>query len=549
MITAYIVGIYCRLSREDRKNGKVDVSLSIENQKAMLIAYAEQQGWVIYKVYIDDDVSGTTFDRDGFKEMLGDIESGKINCVITKDLSRFGRNRIESARYREDFLERGIRFIAVNDGYDNQDEVDPNNGYDVATPIKELVNEMYAAEVSRKVRATKKLMANQGKFANSRAPYGYLKSPEDKHKLVIDENVAQNVVRIFDLYISGMTGRAIAELFNQEGILPPNEYFYRGIGKPNPYKNTKNSWGSGTIMGMVKNPVYYGAMSNCKRVKTSFKSKRIVNNSADSWVIIPDTHEPIVSKETWDEAQRINSSNQKENVRRNVQGEVSLFAGIVKCADCGGNMAFGNKKFKSYTQEFYRCGTYVQKGKEVCTTHKIDYHVLYQAVLEDIQRYAVLAVEDEQALIDKILKANDDFKVKSLSRYERNIREAKNRIKIIDGLLQSLFEEKVGGNVSAETFRRMAAKYEDEQRQLQDEVIQLENELEESKRVEQDLTGWIKRIKECLTIDSITRAIAVELIDRIEVGETYDEAGEKNLDLEIFYKFGLKNSAKENRAC
>jgi hypothetical protein len=357
-----------------------------------------------------------------------------------------------------------------------------------------------------------------------------------------------NVVRIFELYLSGMTGRSIAELFNQEGILPPNEYFYKGIGKPNPFRNNKNSWGSGSIMGIIKNPAYYGAMSSGKRKKTSFKHKRIVAKSSDEWIIIDDTHEPIISKEKWHEAKRINTSNQKENVRRGNDGEVTLFAGIIKCADCGGNMVYGSKDTKNRKREYYRCSTYVQKGKNVCPMHNIEYDVLCQAVFADIQCYAVLALKDEQALINRILKANDEFQAKSLSRYERSIRESKNRIKQIDGLLQSLYEDKVKGEVTVDMFKRMAVKYEDEQRKLQDDVIQLKNELAESKRVEQDMTGWIKRIKECLTIDNLTRAIAVELIDRIEVSEEYDTDGEKTLDLEIFYKFGLKNTANENRA-
>ena len=548
METAYSVGIYCRLSREDLKNGKRDVSVSIENQQAMLIAYAEQQGWVVYKVYIDDDVTGTTFDRPGFKEMMSDIESGKINCVITKDLSRLGRNYIEAGRHRELFSELGVRYIAIHDNHDSIN----NDCYDIATPIKEMMNEMYAAEVSRKVRSTKKLMAEQGKFANSRAPYGYAKSSEDKHILVVDENVSQNVVRIFELYLSGMPARVIADVLNRDGIVTPNEYFYSAIGKPNPFRNNKNAWGSASVMNILKNPAYYGAMSNGKRTVTSFKNKRIVCKSFDDWVIVEGTHEPLITREQWEEAQRIGSKNKRETVRRSADGEVSIFAGIVKCHDCGGNMIFNRKVHKTSTSEFFRCSTYAQKGKAVCLPHRIDYDVLCEAVLTDIQQYAMLAVEDEKKLIDRILKANDAFKNKNVSRYEKNIREAKNRIREIDGLLQSLFEEKVSGNVTEAIFKRMAAKYEDEQIKLIADAEQMEDELDECQRVQQDLTGWIARIKECLTIDALTRTIAVELISRIEVSEAYDADGEKYLDLEIFYRFGLKKSsrepAKENRA-
>jgi hypothetical protein len=242
---------------------------------------------------------------------------------------------------------------------------------------------------------------------------------------------------------------------------------------------------------------------------------------------------------------RINQANKKETIRRRADGEVSIFAGIVKCADCGGNMVFNRKRHKTVTREFYRCSTYMNQGKGVCDMHKVDYDVLYNAVLADVQRYAVLAVEDEQRLIDRILKSNDEFKVKNVSRYEKNIREAKNRIREIDSITMKLYEDKAAGEIPADLFKRMAAKFEDERQQLTADIAQLENELAECKQVQQDVTGWIERIKQCLSIETLTRAIAVELINRIEVSTEHEENGEKFLDIAIFYKFGLKNLSQE----
>jgi hypothetical protein len=440
----------------------------------------------------------------------------------------------------------GVRFIAIHDNYDGLDEINQSN-YDIATPIKELVNEMYAADVSRKVRNTKRLLGEQGKFANSRAPYGYLKSPEDKHVLIVDDNVSHIVIRIYEQHLSGMTARAIAELFNHEGIPTPNEYYYTSAGKPNPYKRNKNAWCSGTVMNILKNPAYYGAMVNGKRAVTSFKNKRVIVKAADDWIIVEGTHEPIITKDQWSEAQLIRKKNKLETVRRSANGEVSLFAGIVKCADCDGNLIFTRRVMKDHVNEFYRCTTYNQKGKDVCPPHRIDHAVLYEAVLADIKEYAVLAVQDENALIDRILKSNDEFKNKNISRYERNIRESKNRIREIDGLIQSLLEEKISGNVSDVIFKRMTAKFETEQTKLITDVEQMEIELAECQRVQSDLTGWISRIRECLTITELTRPIVCELIERIEIHEVYDADGEKNIDMEIFYKFGLTNAGKEKR--
>jgi len=543
-------GIYCRLSREDLKNGKKDVSLSIENQEAMLTAYANERGWSVYKVYIDDDTTGTTFRRPGFQAMMGDIENGQIDCVITKDLSRLGRNYIEAGRHRELFTEYGVRYIAIHDNHDSADD----DTYNISTPIKEIMNEMYAADVSRKVRSTKKLMADQGKFSNSRAPYGYMKSAESRHILAIDENVAHNVVRIFEMYLGGKTGRAIADVFNSENILTANEYFYSKLGKPNPFRNNKNKWGSATIMNIIKNPVYYGAMANCKRKTVSFKNHNVVKKDFDDWIIVEDTHTPLVSKEMWLEAQQVGRKNDSQTVRRrSTKGEVSIFAGVIKCSDCGGNLVFSRKVLKTGgATEFYRCSTYVQKGKNVCPPHRVDYNTLYQAVLADIQEYAVLAVEDEQKLIDEILKASDEFNNKNVQRYEKTIRESKNRIREIDRILMNLYEDKRSGEVTADIFKRMSLKYGEEQAKLSAEVEQLEAELVECRRVEKDLSGWIRRIKECITIDGLTRAIVVELIDRIDVSEVYDNDGEKNLDISISYKFGrfnLLHEPQEKRAC
>jgi DNA invertase Pin-like site-specific DNA recombinase/chaperonin cofactor prefoldin len=506
----------------------------------MLENFVTEKGWNVYRAYIDDDVTGTTFQRPGFQVMMSDIEHGNINLVITKDLSRLGRNYIEAGRHRELFNEYGVRYIAVHDNHDSKDD----DTYNISTPIKEIMNEMYAAEVSRKVRATKTLMANQGKFANSRAPYGYKKSVESKHVLVVDEDVSQNIIRMFELYLGGKTARAIADVFNRENIPTANEYYYNTIGKPNPYKNNKNKWGSATIMQIIKNPVYYGAMANGKRKVVSFKNHSVVKQNFDDWIIVEDTHAPLVNKELWLEAQQLNRKNNTQAVRRRSteEREVSIFAGIIKCTDCGGNLVYSRKNLKSGgATEFYRCSTYVQKGKNVCPPHRVDYNTLYQVVLASVQEYAVLAVEDEKKLIDEVLKASDEFKHKNVQRYERSIRESKNRIKEIDGILQNLYEDKISGEVIADIFKRMSKKYSEEQAKLIAEVEQLEAELDECKQVEKDLSGWINRIKECITIDGLTRAIVVELIDRIDVSEIYNVDGERNLDISISYKFDRFN--------
>ena len=520
--------------------------MSIYNQVSLLKSYVSEKSWNVYNVYIDDGISGTTFNRPQFKKMIEDIEDGNINCVLTKDLSRLGRNYVETGQYTDFFFpNHNVRYIAINDGIDTAKEDN-----DIA-PFKNILNEMYAKDISRKVRSTKRIMAEQGKFSNSRAPYGYLKSPENKHILIVDNCVSHNVVRIFELYLSGTPARAIADIFNKENIMTPNEYYFRTIGKSNPFRNNKNSWGSASVMNMIKNPIYYGAMANGKRAVSSFKNKRMVIKNFDEWIIVENTHEPLISKDMWNEAQRISFSNKRDTVRRSSNGEVSLFAGLIKCADCSGNMIFNRKIKKVETDEFYRCGTYQQKGKYVCTPHKIHYEVLYDSVLLDVRQYAVLAITDEQKLIDRIFKANNEFKNSNLQRHEKTIRECKSRIHEIDGLFQSLFEEKVAGNVSDDMFKRMTQKYEVEQSKLSDKLEQSKVDYVKHKNAEHDMAGWTNRIKNCLQIETLTRDLVVELIDRIEVSEQSEIDGTKHLDLKIFYKFGIQNassSSKEKRA-
>jgi DNA invertase Pin-like site-specific DNA recombinase len=550
MSTAYNVGIYCRLS-EKEAGGQEDTSISIQNQQAIIERHVANEGWNVYKVYIDDGKRGVTFDRPQFNAMVRDIKDGKLNCVITKDITRLGRNSQQSSAWREFFLEHGVRYISLHNGIDIKDE-DDDDGLSIA--LMELISEHYPKSVSKNVRKIKKEMAQQGKFSNGRAPYGYVKSPENKHILVVDENVAHNVARIYRLYNGGMTGRAIADLFNSEGIPTANTYYYCHLmKKPNPYNSNKDMWGSATVMNILKNPTYYGAIVNGKRTVKSYKDKRIIRRDESEWIIIEDKHTPIVTREMWDNAQAISKKNHKDTVRRSADGEVSIFASILKCADCGGNMVFNRKENKTNTREYFRCSTYTQKGKDVCPMHSADYDVIYQAVLKDIQQYAVLAIEDEHKLIKKILNDNNEFKNKNVNRYTRLIRESKNRVKQIDELLVSLFEEKLNGDVSDTNYKRMMKKYEDEQTKLSTDISQMENELEECQRVQHDLSAWIERVKDCITIDSLTRQIAVELIDRIEVSETYSVDGKPNIDLHIVYRFGIptsKSNAMTNKiAC
>jgi len=533
METEYKAAIYCRLSREDLKNGKKDVSSSIENQQAILEDYVYKNGWTTYKVYIDDDVTGTTFNRPGFQDMMSDIENGKINCVITKDLSRLGRNYLEAGRHRELFNEYRVRYIAINDNHDSLND----NDYNISTPIIEMMNEVYAADISRKVRSTKKLMAEQGKFANSRAPYGYMKSPENKHKLIIDENVADTVKRIYQLFLQGNSGRTIADTFNKEDMQTPNVYYYSSINKPIPYKNQSHKWGSGTIMNILKNPAYIGNMASGKRKTKSYKDKHIEKLNPELWIVTENTHEAIIEKSVWEEVQGIIQKKNHLGLMRSSNGEISLFSGIIKCADCGTKMTYNRKYRKTYIDEYYRCGKYTNKGTDACTAHTIRHELVYNAVLNDLREFALLAYNDESKLAEQLISDNTAHSLKEISKMEKQLKEKEFRLKENDKFSQSLYEEKIKGDITEDFFKRMLSTYEAERLTLSKEITSLSNEQNKLKSTQKDVSAWIRKIKKCLKLETLTREIAVELIESISISAVYEKDGEKQQDINITYKF------------
>ena len=405
---------------------------------------------------------------------------------------------------------------------------------------------MYAKDISRKTRSAKKTLAENGKFANSRAPYGYIKSSQDKHILVIDENVADNVKRIFDMFLSGKSGRLIGDIFNREGIPAPNAYFYACLNKPNPFKNQSNKWGSGTVMNIIRNPVYTGAMANGKRKVMSFKNKTMVKNPSDTWIVVEGTHEAIISKSTWEEAQKIASKNHV-GIRRGGSGEVALFSGVVKCADCSAKMTFNRKVYKTYTKEYYRCGSYTNKGTDACKPHTILGGTIYKAVIADIREYSKLAYSDENQLISRLTKDNIKHSDKLIQRHEKHLKEKERRLSDIDLLVQSLFEDKVSGTVPENIFKRMAKKYDDEQITLANEIETLKNELADTKQNESDVSAWVSKIKRCMSIETLTRELVVELIDTIEISDVYEIDGQPQQDINITYRFE-NISNKDKRA-
>ena len=323
----YNVGIYERLSRDDRNAGE---SVSIQNQRELLTRYVREHGWNLVSEYVDDGVSGTSFDRPGFNRMMEDAQAGRINLILVKDLSRFGRAQAETTIYIETtFPELGCRFIAVDDDYDTANKTDTS---ETSMLIKSFLNDFYARDTSKKIKTVKRSTFRTGKYIGAYAPFGYIKDPADKHHFIIDEPAAAIVRKIFSLRSKGHGFRKIAQLLNEDGDLPPREYYYQNLGRANPHYQNK-LWNDATVRAVVRNEAYIGHTVQNKRGTVSYKNHKQIDKPKEEWIRVENTHEPIIDMDTWELCQQIDRMHSQP--RRTRESEVSLFGGLLYCMDCG----------------------------------------------------------------------------------------------------------------------------------------------------------------------------------------------------------------------
>jgi DNA invertase Pin-like site-specific DNA recombinase len=537
----YDVGIYCRLSRDD-SNGSLE-SMSIANQRQMLTDYVKEKGWLLKECYIDDGFSGTNFNRPDFQRMIRDTETGKINCIITKDLSRIGRNYVQAGYYTEEFfVERGIRFIAINDSIDTLQE---NN--DIAA-FHHVLNEFYPKQVSKKVRQVKRASAQQGKFMNSQAPYGYQKSPQNKHILIPDEEAAKIINRLFNEYADGDSARMIANRMNTENVDSPRFYHYAKIGRENALPEQKNVWGSATVLQLLKNQAYIGNMVQGKREVISFKTKKRRTVPPEDWIIVENTHEPIIQRELWDRVQERIKANYR--VRETKKEAVGLFAGILKCADCGSPLAYMNKKLKTVEKAVYRCSRYNNNGGKACTPHYIDEADICAFVLNDIKNHAQLAVNEREQLANRLMASMKNCQSSEAGAMRAKIKNAENRLSVIKGTLKSLYEEKIAGKIPESVFQDLMSGFVKEQSEIEERLPLLRREFDGIQETAGDINNWLSLISSFLELETLDRVSVTESIESITVSERIPKNGRKIQQLEIEYRFigNLLQNAKEDTA-
>ena len=528
-------GTYLRLSKDDEKAGE---SLSIENQRLILQKYVAEQGWELVDEYVDDGYSGTNFDRPEVQRLLEDAKNGRIDIIIVKDLSRFGRNYIQVGQYVDYiFPMYNIRFIALSD---NVDTADTNSSGMDMMPIMNVFNEWHSANTSKKIRAVIEANARAGKYRTTFAPYGYIKGTDEKRLPVVDEPAASNVRRIFEMRASGISPKKISEAFNEEGILIPTDYRCQRDGTTTK-KQTCHLWQTDIVKQILHNPTYLGHLVQCRTTTVSYKNKKHVNRDESEQVIIRNTHEAIISQELWDKCREVEAS--VSQGKRNKAGVTQPLSGLMYCADCGGKMrlAWNNTRHKrtdprTYHRENYNCGNYSRFGKFYCTSHYIKLKDINALVLMDIRSKAQLVIADEKQAREDFLKRKERLSSAEKASDKKRLQTAQSRLTEIDRLIVSVYEDKVLKKVPEEICVNLLGKYQTEKTALQAEVLTLEKKVADNAREENDVDEFIRRLKRYTDVSELTREMCLELIEYITIDKCPGRFVKEPREVHIYYK-------------
>ena len=519
-----ITALYCRLSQDDGRDGE---SNSISNQKEILMEYAKRNGFLHPKFFIDDGISGTTFERPDFKRMQEMIENGEVSTVIVKDLSRFGRNYLQVGEYLEiKYPTIGVRFIAIQENVDTAKD----SGTEMM-PFSNIFNEWYAAQTSKKIRAVNQMKAAKGLRVSATVPFGYVKDKENKEKWLIDEPAAEIVRKIFDLCIKGKGPSQIAKQLESEKILTPTAYFY-SIGRKtsNPMPANVYGWCGDTIKHILSNQQYTGCTVNGKSTTVSYKVHKVIERSKDEYQVIPNTQEPIISENTWLRAQEL-----RANKRRNTKtGRTSLFSGLVYCADCGAKLHFCAAKSLKKNQEFFRCSNY-KDGRGSCSIHFIRDIVLETIVKETISELADFVRCYEPVFLYLQAQKNDKFQENKVKKLKATIESSKRRIADLDKLFSRIYEDNILGKLDDQRYSRMASEYDTEQKQLIELVARSEIELDKAKQVQVDMKMLSQGLREFTAMNELTPAIVNKLIQRIEIHKNEKKHSHNNVKVDIYF--------------
>ena len=526
----YIAGLYYRLSQEDERQGE---SVSIDNQRTILRKYAEERGFTIHDEYIDDGVSGTTFQRPEVQRLLDDAKTGVINTIIVKDLSRFGRNYIEVGQYVDYvFPAFGIRFIAIQDNVDTENR---DSGAMEMMPIMNVFNEWHAANTSKKIRAVLKSNAREGKYHARKAPYGYVKSDTEKKTPIVDEEAAAVVKRIFEMRASGLSPHKIADKLNEDKIPNPSKYSfdkYGIVGKRNHF----NLWAFCAVNSILRNPTYLGHMAQQRWGSVSYKNHKRYKKDESEWIVVKNTHEPIITQELWDKVREVEKS--VAQGRKTKRGYTHPLSGFLFCADCGGKMKLNyiNRDGKLYFN--FNCGNHLRLGKSYCFSHFIRAKDIEAIVLDDIQTMAQRIVLDEKTIREDFIRHNAELADQAIKSAKKGLQIKRKRKEELSRLMQLAYEDRLKGKMPEDICIGFIQMYSDEQKRLENEITELEERLTETTNTIQSADDFIRNIKKYLEAPELTREMCYELIDRIIVGGHPKHTG-KEREIDIVYKVDI----------
>lgn len=520
----YTAACYCRLSKDDLQDG---TSVSIETQKKVLEDYCQSNGFRVFDYYCDDGFTGTNFQRPDFQRMMNDVHDGVVNMVVVKDLSRLGRNYIETGKLIEEtFPESGVRFIAIGDDVDTNRE---NLDLDLMLPMKNIFNQYYPADCSRKTRQAFKTKAMRGEFIGTNAPYGYRKSAEDKHVLEIDEATAPIVREIFEMTAyKGYGYNKIARELSKRKILTPTAYRCQREGKA--YEKDPYDWNLTSVRRILENSEYLGCVVNGRKKKLSFKSKRVVSVAKDKWIVADNTHEPIISQQLWDDAHRRLGSRK----RTGKTGKVNIFAGLVKCDKCGYALTIANTKASKH---YFSCSTYKRKGKEACTVHYLKYDDLYQIVLADIQEKLCLIHCNEEAFAQRLQSELGSMSGQKAQLARKELQEIEKRLHGIDEKFDKMYEDRLEGLLPDRKFREMAEKSENEREELTARLDELKVQLDVQETLDDNILQFMNAVRKYTDVQELDRELLNRLIDKIVVGNKVKTASGYTQKITIYYRF------------
>ena len=528
MSTEAVTALYCRLSRDDELQGD---SNSIINQKKILQKYALDHGWKNIRFYIDDGISGTTFNRPGFQEMIADIEAGIVKRVIIKDMSRLGRDYLQVGMYTEVmFPEHDVHFIAVNDG------VDSKQGDNEFTPFRNIINEWYAKDTSKKIRAVMKVKGNAGEHLTTNAPYGYMKDPANPKQWVRD-NDAANVVYDIGLYVmDGYGPSQIARLLKQRKILTPAAYYEsKGINCNVKPQDDPYGWNASTVAHILDRwREYLGHTVNFKTTKKSYKSKKKIQNPESEWVIFENTHEPIWTESIAD-AVRLARQTRRRPTK---MGEMGMFSGMMFCADCGSIMYQCRATGFRREQEYYLCAGY-RKSRDICgSTHSIRTVILEELILQNLCKVVSYAREQEDQFVKMVMDMDEKERSKGLAKKKKLLTDAEKRISELDRIFKHLYEDNITGKLTDERFKKLSADYEAEQAALQTQANSLREEIQEEESKCANVERFLSIVRKYTEIPELTPHILHEFVEKIVVHAATDPHSKTNRkqEVDIYYK-------------